>query len=352
MNLKKLINNTPFLIRLFHWEYWPMSVVYFPLSVYYIWLAIKARSFFFFSATNPSIESGGMMFESKWSIFKLIPKQYFPKTIFISEHNKFEETLSALASSGIQYPFIAKPDRGERGWAIKKISDQDSLREYLKICPVDFLIQEYIDYPVELSVFYYRTTQEDKGVVSSVTLKELLCVKGNGRDTLEQLIRSNPRALLQLENLAKSWSSQLNEVLSEGQVMQLVPLGNHCRGATFLDYNHVIDTRMTEVFDHISRQIEGFYFGRFDLKCKSIEELKQGRSIAIVELNGSGAEPAHIYQPGYSFFKAQWHIFHHFNRMCEIGIRNKKNGAKFMSLSEFRELLREQKKYKQKVNAT
>lgn len=328
-----------------------MSVVYFPLSVYYVWLAIKARSFFFFSATNPSIESGGMMFESKWSIFKLIPEQYYPATIFISEKNTFEQTLTELKNSEIPFPFIAKPDRGERGWAIRKIHNKEELRSYLDICPVDFLIQEFIDFPVELSVFYYKLPKAEKGIVSSVTFKELLKVTGNGRDTLSQLIKSQSRALLQYENLKITWAEELDKIVPNGEVRQLVPLGNHCRGATFLDYNHIIDDKMIHVFDHISKQIDGFHFGRFDLKCRSIEELKEGKGIAIVELNGSGAEPAHIYQPGYPFMKAQWHIFHHFNRMCEIGIENAKKGAKFMTLTEFRTLLREQKKYKKRVNA-
>jgi hypothetical protein len=37
-----------FLIRLRHWEYWPFAVVYFPVLVYYGWLAFKARYWFLF----------------------------------------------------------------------------------------------------------------------------------------------------------------------------------------------------------------------------------------------------------------------------------------------------------------
>jgi len=73
-----------YFIKATSWEYWPMWLVYFPVSFYYIFLAIKARSFFFFSASNPTIETGGMFFESKWKIFELIPKNYFPTTIYIN----------------------------------------------------------------------------------------------------------------------------------------------------------------------------------------------------------------------------------------------------------------------------
>ena len=43
-------------IKTFSWEYWPMWLVYFPATFYFIYLSIKARSFFFFSAANPTIE--------------------------------------------------------------------------------------------------------------------------------------------------------------------------------------------------------------------------------------------------------------------------------------------------------
>jgi hypothetical protein len=54
-----------FMTRLTQWEYWPFEVIYLPIFVYWLWLSVKARSLFFFSAANPSIENGGMLGESK-----------------------------------------------------------------------------------------------------------------------------------------------------------------------------------------------------------------------------------------------------------------------------------------------
>jgi hypothetical protein len=62
-----------FWTRLTNWEYWPFSVIYFPVFFYWLWLSVKARSLFFFSAANPSIESGGMLGESKYRILKNVP---------------------------------------------------------------------------------------------------------------------------------------------------------------------------------------------------------------------------------------------------------------------------------------
>jgi hypothetical protein len=72
-----------FWTKLKNWDYWPLEVVYFPIFFYWLWLSIKSRSMFFFSAANPSIESGGMLGESKYKILENIPGDYKPKTFLI-----------------------------------------------------------------------------------------------------------------------------------------------------------------------------------------------------------------------------------------------------------------------------
>ncbi|MEP6789425.1 MAG: M24 family metallopeptidase, partial [Acidobacteriota bacterium] len=49
--------------KLTHWEYWPFGIIQAPLFFYYPWLALKSRSLFFFSASNPGILMGGMFGE-------------------------------------------------------------------------------------------------------------------------------------------------------------------------------------------------------------------------------------------------------------------------------------------------
>jgi len=84
----------------------------------------------------------------------------------------------------------------------------------------------------------------------------------------------------------------------------LEPIGNHCRGTTFLNANDIIDEKLTKVFDSISNRIPGFYFGRYDLRCSSIEDLKKGKNVRIIELNGAGSEPDNIYHSCASIFSA------------------------------------------------
>jgi len=149
----KQIFRSNFFTRLTNWEYWPFSLIYFPVSFYWIWLIIKARSLFFFTASNPSIEFGGMLGESKFDIFKIINPSLQPKTIFSPPDRPYEHILATLRSTEMDFPLIAKPDVGERGWMVEKINNELELKKYLENTKVNLLLQEYIDLPVELDVF-------------------------------------------------------------------------------------------------------------------------------------------------------------------------------------------------------
>ena len=327
-----------------------MWLVYLPASFYFVYLAIKARTFFFFAASNPTIENGGLLFESKWKIFNLIPNDLFPSTLFVNENEEMDALLLRLQLANIKFPFIAKPDVGGRGFGVMKITCIDDLIKYRDVVRVSFLIQEYIDFPLELSVFYVRNPNSIKGEITSVTVKELLTIKGDGVSTIDELINHNDRAFLQYSVLRKDDGMNFNEVLELNKVKTLVPYGNHVRGAKFLDYSHIIDSELTETFDNISSKIDGFYFGRFDIRCSSIEDLKKGKNISILELNGAGAEPAHIYDPNFSYFKAQKVLCSYFKNMYMVSSANHKLGVPYMTLKEFVEIRKLEKQYKSKIN--
>src|SRR6185436_3775950 len=108
-SLKKLLRSN-FFIRLSHWEYWPFAIIQFPFFMYWLWLSLRARSLFFFSASNPSIVMGGMLGESKYDVLKLIPEQYKPKTIRIQYPFTSVQVLYALHGNGFNFPVIFKPD--------------------------------------------------------------------------------------------------------------------------------------------------------------------------------------------------------------------------------------------------
>lgn len=327
---------SPFFIRLLSWEYWPFAVVYIPVFVYWFWLSLKARSFFFFSAANPSIESGGLLGESKMAILDKISDEFKPRTLFVSASSHLKDLFDRVDEAGLTFPLIAKPNAGERGWRVEKLDHWESLVNYSQSSHVDFLLQEYVDYSLELGVFYYRMPGQPTGTLSSIVQKEFLSVTGNGRDCIETLICQNDRALLQLEALSARYGDELERIPTPGETVLLMPIGNHSRGTKFLNANHLITPELTQLFDRISGAIDGFYFGRYDLRCRSVADLYAGQHIRILELNGAGAEPAHIYQPGFSLWEAWGILLHHWRVLFDISRENHRRGVAYMTLAEAR----------------
>lgn len=331
-----------FWVKLTHWEYWPFDLFYFPVKVYFVWLAIKNRSFFFFTSANPSIDFGGMLGECKSEIYDLIPKKFLPEMALIKPRDVEAARKAALV---IAYPLIAKPDIGERGNLVEIINDEKGLDDYLKNCSVPFLLQEFVDYPVELGVFYIRNPTTNIGRVTSIVQKEFLSVTGDGESTVKQLLKKSSRANLQLDFEHPRFALIMERIPSMDEKVTVEGIGNHCRGTVFLDKNSEIDERLQEAFNYLSSEIQGFYFGRYDLRCTSIEDLRTLKNFKIVELNGAGAEPGHIYQPGYSLFKGYESLFWHFSELSRVSRINRLKGIPHWSFKRGMAKLREIKAY-------
>ena len=70
--------------------------------------------------------------------------------------------------------------------------------------------------------------------------KEFLTVKGDGQSTIEELLKKEKRFILQLESLQKVYGAVLQHILPKNETKELVPYGNHARGAMFLDDTHLV----------------------------------------------------------------------------------------------------------------
>lgn len=340
----------PFFIRLFNWEYWSFAAVYFPIYIIWVGLCLRARSFFFFAAANPGIRNGGFLNESKKDICPLIPACFHPRTLFFALPADGETVAGLLREQGFRYPLIGKPDIGGRGRGVKVLRCEGDVIRYANNAALDFHIQEFVNYDKEVGIFYYRYPGEDRGRLSGIVRKEFLAVKGDGRSSVAALLRKNKRAILQLPTLEKLYGPELDTVLPEGEDLVLVPYGNHARGAKFVDDSHLIDEQLTDIIDHICRQIPDFYFGRLDIRYRDWEELKQGKGLAIIEVNGAGSEPTHIYDPVHSLFFAWKEIIRHWVILWRISRRNHDWGARYLSVREGVQMFREDKVWSAKLD--
>lgn len=322
-----------FIHKLTNWEYWPYQVVYLPVYFQYLFYAVRTQSFFYFNASNPTFKNGGFFLESKKEIYDLIPTEYYPKTILIQSSEALNVIISKIKTENIQLPFIAKPNIGLRGTAVKKINTVDELENYIKKANFEILIQDLIPYENEIGLFYVKLPNQP-GKITGIVAKEFMILTGNGKNTLRELIQQDLRYLFQLETLEEEYKEQLETVLEIGEVINLVPYGNHCRGTKFVDASFEITSKMTESFNEICQQIDGFHYGRMDIMYKSFEDLAQGKHFQIVEINGAISEPTHMYDPKHSLLFGWKELTRHFHYMYLISKHNKKNGAKYLTFKE------------------
>lgn len=261
-----------FLKRLHKWELWPFYMIYAPLGFLWLYYMLRARAVWFFSNVNPTLEFSGFEGESKKEMYEQLAEKYYPKTMFVSAGQVAGDVVEECAAAGFVYPFIAKPQIGMHGLMFRKIENEAQLRKYHRYINTECLIQEFVNMPMEFSVFHIRYPGEKKGKITGFILKDYLAVTGDGRSTIAELIKAHPKASLREEEMRKRHYTALGKKILHGEKFFLSISGNHNRGTKFINLAHEIDEALCSVFDNISNEAGHFYFGRYDLKCTSIED--------------------------------------------------------------------------------
>jgi len=322
-----------FVYRIVQYEYWPSWMFYLPIMPYWIYLAIRLRSLSFFTAANPGIEMGGFFGESKSAILSKIHPDFLPRQLMV-ESTHVDKVLQQLTSNGLAFPIIAKPDIGERGTSVTKVTCVQELADYIEsLKGARFMIQEFLDYNEEFGVFYSRLPNEKFGKITSLTSKKFLSVTGDGKLTVAALMEQSVRARFQLTRFYLEYPELMKRILPVGETVILEPIGNHCRGTEFVNANDYITPELTALFDEIAVPIEGFFYGRFDIKVRSTAELQIGKTIKIMELNGVSSEPGHIYDTRMNLVRAYYDVTRHWKRLAEIAQQNRKGGVEKIRFS-------------------
>ena len=295
---------------------------YIPNIPYAFVHGLAARSLVFYTAVNPGIRNSGIGAESKHEILQMLPKAYVPKSVLHRKDDDLTDTLSALQNNKISYPMIVKPDIGFRGLLVKKVENEQDLIQYLKKYTIDIIIQEFLMHEYECGIFYYRHPNEESGSVTSITLKEFLTIIGDGKSTVKELMLSDDRAFLYYDLIKDDPLIDWEFILEKDESLKLSSIGNHSKGTKFINGNKLITKELEESFDKLSHQVNGWYYGRLDIKYHSLEELYQGK-FKVLELNGILAEPTHIYDASKTtYWKAIKTIRTHWKQLYRIARYN------------------------------
>jgi hypothetical protein len=188
------------------------------------------------------------------------------------------------------------------------------------------VLQHYVEAPNEAGIFYVRHPDEPHGQITSVTIKRPPIVVGDGRSTLRSLILADERAKrvphLYLDRLA----DRLDTVPAQGEAVQLVFVGNHCKGSIFEDGRALVTPALTEAIERLARSMPDFFFGRIDVRFASVAALRRGTDFQVIEINGTGSEATHIWDPSTKLLDAWRTQFFHYGAAFRIGAANRRRG--------------------------
>jgi pimeloyl-ACP methyl ester carboxylesterase/membrane protein DedA with SNARE-associated domain len=324
--------------RLLRWEFWPPYITYVPVVAYILYLGIRFRSFTLFTGSNPAIPASGFVGESKHEILQQLrdADSWLPRFRLLPAGDATRRLTTAeqfMQEHGLQFPIVLKPDAGQRGSGVAVVRSSSELEEYLAHSEFPAIVQEYVG-GREFGVFYYRYPGEERGRVFSVTEKRMPVVTGDGKHTLEELILADDRAVCMADFYLRKNASRARDVPTADEKVQLVEIGTHCRGAIFLDGGYAVTPALEEVIDRIATAVDGFFFGRFDIRVPSVEDFMAGRNLKVVELNGVTSEATHVYDPKLSVWEAYRVLFEQWRIAFEIGDQNRRRGVRPTSLWE------------------
>lgn len=335
--------------RAIYHEYWPRILIYRPV----LWWGVKRmfrKGLQPLTAVNPGYAyDGGVQDESKSDLnIKLgdgdSPAESVLHCVLIDEVSteaRYQSARDAIERDHElgEYPMIAKPNKGERGRAVKLLKDEHDLESYCEISNEPFILQRFHEGPDEVGVLWMRHTESitnpdydgPTGFIYAITIKHFPNLRGDGNRTLRRLILAHPRHRAQPAVFFEHNRSRLGWVPMNGEKVVLGIAGNHAQGAKFTDGADLITpaltARMNSIIDSFDERAgRGFDIGRFDLRCESLDQLSKGTGFGIVELNGLTSEPTNLYDPNRSLFWA-WDMllgyWKHLEYLAEARIETK-----------------------------
>ena len=332
--------------KLLQWEFWPSWLFYIPVAAHYALLSARYGSATLPTCANPGLYTGGLIGESKFLILDALQKSspaFTAPTYFLpSGQNRIETVKNLITQGHLAFPFILKPDIGQRGSGFKVVGSHGDIEDYFATMTASAVAQPYVRGPHEAGLFYYRFPGDSRGRILAITHKVFPYLEGDGCRTLEQLVLDDPRASLIASTYLARFHNRKKDIPAPGEKIRLVEAGNHAQGCIFKDGMETLFTESLESrVDEISKSVEGFFIGRYDVRYSCPEKLRRGEEFTILELNGASSEATSAYDAAKSLPESYALLFRQWRLVFAIADANRRRGHHCASAATIvKELLR------------
>lgn len=316
-------------------EFWPSAIMYAPVALQWLLLAARHRSLTVPFVANPGLTLSGMVGVGKSELMQQATGACREAILPWVRHVVGDESAQAqarqctalAAAAGIGFPLVCKPDIGCRGAGVKLIDSVQQLQAAIAAYPVGaaLLCQKLASFEPEAGVFFVKHPGAE-GSIASLTFKFRPQVIGDGRSTLEQLLRRDPRAARVQHLYRQRHAARWNEVIPSGEPVRLVFSASHCRGAVFRDAREHITPALTAAINRIMAGIPDFHYGRLDLKFADLGALRAGEGLQVVEINGASAESIQIWDRNASLRDAIGTLLWQYRTLFTLGAFQRQRG--------------------------
>ena len=214
-------------------ERMPTWLICVPLTLQWLWLALRYRSATLPSTANAAITSGGLVGEGKLEYFSgmgPLARAVTAAYCAVSTHRPLLDTelQKMIDSAGLSWPMIAKPDLGLCGYGVRLMATMLELQTYLKAFPVNetVVLQQYFPAEGEAGIFYAHDPDVAQGRIIGLALRYFPRVTGDGKSAIAALISADPRAARLIKSSKHEPSYDGARVSSSGEVVRLATINS------------------------------------------------------------------------------------------------------------------------------
>ncbi|MEL7046102.1 MAG: hypothetical protein AAGL66_13950 [Pseudomonadota bacterium] len=279
---------------------------------------------------NYGLDHGGATFASKFAIQMSFPQDAFPPTTLLGGDGERSKRLAQITefARAHGYPVVLKPDQGRIGYGVTLLHNDQDAQRFVDEIAVDYLLQAHASGPLEFGVFYVRQRGEES--IFAINSKEFPAVTGTGEHSVAELIDRDTR----LATFKSLFNQQaFSDVPAAGESVVLSSVGSHTLGCVFRDVTYLRTQEMLDAV-HASVGIDGFNYGRLDVRSASIEAFQRG-DFEVIEVNGveslatNAFDPAFSYRQGLRWFRDQYRL------LIEIASEHKDAEMDLLGYREF-----------------
>ena len=259
---------------------WPSAVLFLPVRLGVALISLRHRSLTAFASANPSFgRIGGFTGDSRSLLMRPFQRdsRCCPTLALSSDDSPDERVREALAFSAEHgFPLVCKPEVSENGAGLRIVRDGVALERLMRAAEEDVVLQPFVR-GREFEVVWRRNPGRDDGRIMAIVEKRAVMVRGDGEQTLEELIWLDDRAVARAALYLRCHSRELTRVVPAGETVILNPTGSYGHGARCVHRPDLLTPELDAAVTSFAKRFPGLHFARFDLFSSSTEEFRAGR---------------------------------------------------------------------------